>query len=205
MSSDWILVLVLVGAFLAVGIHLILWSRRTRARYRRFARERRLVYSPTDREGLEQRLEETFGLKQEDGGIRGFSRVRDLIPFDGGVLFRMVQILDMTRFTTSENAHAALAAVMADAPQARNLRGIFQLIPGSGIRQCFPLEGTDQSTAVLALLQSIDAASPPCTLTISFAHGKALAYPEPTLVGSVTFEHLDFLLRLGQALSGKTK
>lgn len=204
MSSNGILVIVLGGSFLAVGVHLFLWSRRTRTRFRRFARERRLLYIPTDREGLEERLQQTFGLNREDAGRRGFSQVSDLIPFEGGVLFRMVQILDMTRFTTAANAHAAHAAIMVDVPQATNLRGIFQKVPGDGLRQRFPLEGTDQSTAVSALLQSLDAPTPAQTLTISFAKGRALAYLEPSLVGSVTLEHLDFLLRLGQALSKQT-
>lgn len=203
MSSNLILALVLGGAFLAVGIHLFLWSRRTRARFQKFAREKRLVYTPSDREGFEEKLNSTFGLAADDGGVRGFSRVRDLIPFEGGSLFRMIEVMDLTRFSTAENTHSARAAVMADAPQAGNLRGIFQLIPGSGMRQRFPLEGTDQSTAALALLQSIDADRPPCTLTMTFADGKALAYLEPLVVGSVTQEHLDFLLRLGQTLANR--
>ena len=189
-----ILVFAILGvAFVAVGIHLFLYSRRVSRRIRRYAEGRGLSYRPRDDEGLETTINDNFEIP-EKGLTQNFGRLRDTVRFDDSVLFRAVELLDLNPWGSAANPHAARVAVLFDLDGAPD--GIFTISPSLAVNRRYPLEGTDQSGRLAELLRTPAVEPPPHPLTISLRNGRAIAYLEPLVAGSVKETHLDYLTAL---------
>lgn len=93
-SSDTLVFWILVPLFLAIGVYLILYSRRRRKLLESFAREQHLRIRPERRQEIENNLNRCFSLEQP-GITRNFGRLSSLI--DGGSvwIFRAAELLDL--------------------------------------------------------------------------------------------------------------
>lgn len=189
-----VLVFSILGlAFVGVGVHLFLYSRRVSRRIRSFAETHGLTYHPRDNEGLESNINETFALR-ETGLEQNFSRIRDIVRFDGGVLFRATELLDLNPYGSATDPHAARVAVMFDLANAPE--GIFIISPSLEVRQRYPLEGPDNTNRIAEVFRFPEFEPPPHPLAVSLKNGRALAYLEPLVVGSVSEADLEYLIRL---------
>lgn len=189
-GNMWVFVILGV-AFAAVGVHLVLWSRRQSSRIENFARSHGLGYEARDSAGhLEREVNSCVAL-EEPGLARAFDRFRDLVSLNGGKLFRAVELLDLNPWGDTENTHQARTAVFFDAPHYP--AGIFSVTPTLAVEQRYP---RNQSAAnqVRALLERASVRPPPCPLSLTLMRGHGLAYLEPTMVGSLTEEHLRYLV-----------
>ena len=196
--DDNVLVFSILGvAFAAVGVHLYFYSRRLSRRIRNYAARHGLDYHAADRDNLETRLNETFDLP-ETGLVQNFGRIKDVVHFDGGVLFRTVELLDLNPYASASNPHNARAAVLFDC--SGGPEGIFSISPTLEVRQRYPLEGEDKTNKVAELFRGAGAERLPHPLSISLADGRAVAYLEPLVAGSMMETDLDYLIGLAGRL-----
>jgi hypothetical protein len=199
MDNNVLVFSILGVAFVAVGVHLILYARRVSRRLRRYADSHGLIWHARDREDLESQINETFDLP-ETGLVQNFGRVRDVIRFDAGTLFRATELLDLTPHGSATNPHSSRVAVLFDLAGAPE--GIFMVSPSLEVRQRYPLEGRDETQRVAGLFRSPGVPAPPHPLALSLRDGRALAYLEPLVAGSVSDSDLDYLMRLARGLPG---
>lgn len=196
MSEGVLVFVILTAAFVAVGIHLFLWSRRVTGRIRRFAGARGLKYEARDRGSLEARVNTAVAL-DESGLTRRFGQVGDLVRLPGGVLFRAVEFRDLNPHASSGYGQHARTAVLFDAPAAP--AGIFSVTPLLEVRQEYPFNQSSAG-ALQAYVQQARLPRPPAPLSLTFMRGQALAYLEPFVSGSLTDEHLEYLAALPDLL-----
>ncbi|MGH7314448.1 MAG: hypothetical protein ACREJV_14835, partial [Candidatus Rokuibacteriota bacterium] len=111
MNSDLAIFVILGIAFVAVGLHLILYSKRRAAAIRRFAESQGCTYKARDDGTLENQLGNAFGIG-ESGYIRTFGQVRDIVSLPNGTIFRAVELMDLNPHAAAVNSHHARAAVI---------------------------------------------------------------------------------------------
>lgn len=191
-----VLVFVLLGvAFAGVGLHLVVYSRRRAAVFRRFADARGYRHSDRDDGSLERQLDRTFAI-EEAGCARAFSQVRDIVHLPNGTLFRAVELLDLNPRASVESPHHARAAVIF--PGAPEWSGVFLVAPNLAVHQRYPRERDPVTAQIPELLRQLGIAAPTHPLSLTFMRGQGLAYLEPAVTGSVVEAHLDYLVDLAE-------
>lgn len=198
MEGDlWVFVLLGVG-FAAVGVHLVLYSRRRSGVVRRFAQSRGYGYEERDEGSLERQLDRAFGI-EEPGVTRTFGQVRDIVSLPAGKLFRAVELLDLNPHGSRESSHQSRTAILFEG--VPEWSGVFHVTPELGVQQRYPLGNDDETDRLRQLLEGVGVSSPPHALSLTFQRGHGIAYLEPAVTGSVTEAHLTYLVDLAGRLS----
>ncbi len=186
--------MILVPAFVLVGLWLLIYSRRRSRMLKSFATRHALVYRPGEDGGLEQELNRAFALPLPLG--RDFSRVRDIAEGEGVRLFRVTEALDLNPYGQAQNTHFGRIAVFMAADtdadlffRTRGPRKIDFVLPGE--------TGRNQADGTFRTLRQILADNPPpCTLSVTIRNGRFLAYLEPLVTGGEKEPDLGYLYRL---------
>ncbi len=196
-----LLVFILLGAaFAAVGLHLVVYSRRRAGVVRRFAESRGYSHADRDDGSLEHQLERAFEIENA-GCARAFSQVRDIVCLPSGKLFRAVELIDLNPHASVDSPHHARVAVVF--PCAPECSGVFYVASDLVVHQQYP-QKRDPATARLSdLFPEAGLASPPYPLSLTFMRGHGLAYLEPPVTGSVTEGHLTYLADLAERFAGR--
>lgn len=190
MNSDLIVFIILGIAFVAVALHLVLYSRRRSATLRRFADLHGYPYEVQDNGTLERQLGNAFGI-QESQCARAFGQVGDIVSFPDGIIFNAVELLDLNPHGSAANSHHPRTAVLFSV--SSKWFGIFHVTPGGLVHARYPQGAAEEGKAVQEFVQRVKMAKPPCPMSLTLMHGLALAYLEPAVVGSVKSGHLDYL------------
>lgn len=188
---------VLVFTFVATGVAWYLWSRNAARTLRHFAESKGLVHYVEDIDGLEARVNECVAL-DEPKLNRSFSGVTDIIPLGRGALFRAVELLDLMPYGRSEYVNQSRVAAWF--PCRNAAEGIFSVSPAMEVHQRYP-EEPSRTGAVRELLESARVPAPPCTLSLAFMRGHAVACLEPAVAGTVTTSHVEYLEQLADTLA----
>jgi hypothetical protein len=194
-----LLVLIVLGiAFSAVGLHLVIYSRRRAGVLRQFAQSRGYPYADRDDGSLELHLEGSFKI-QEPGCARAFSQVRDIVALPSGKLFRAVELIDLNPYASVESPHHARAAVVF--PGIPGWSGVFYITSDLAVHQRYPRECDLAATRLSQLLRQAGIGSPSHPLSLTLMRGQGLAYLEPAVTGSVTEADLIYLAELATRLA----
>ena len=197
-QSDPLVWYILVPLFVAVGVYLLIYSRRRRAMLKRFARERGLSYRPRDEQGLADELTEKLAVDGE-GLVRAFMGVKDLVSDGRVTLFRCTELLDLNPHRRAQDPHGNHICVLFEAPEEIDL--FFRMERDGEVRNLHPpgkVLGEDEAFGRISQVLHKD--PPPNGLTVSFRNGKALIYANPLVTGGEKREDLDYLLRIGRRL-----
>jgi hypothetical protein len=194
MTVFWLL----VPIFVAVGVYLIWYSRRTRRLVVDFARGKGLQYHQSDGGQLAGVLDSALSLEQP-GLVRSFDRIRDIVyDQDTIALFRTVELLDLNPHGTSESTHHSRVAVTFEVPQQHDL---FALVsPDLGCRSRLGSASGVPEEAVGMIRNALQGRPPRCPLSVTLKRGRGLVYLEPLVTGSVRSEDLDYLIAVGRAI-----
>jgi hypothetical protein len=194
MSIFWIL----APIFVAVGVYLLWYSRRSRRLVQEFARARSLRYRPNDDGQLAAALDAALSLEQP-GLVRSFGQIRDIVSDkDSVILFRTVELLDLSPYGSSTTPHHSRVAVTYDVAQGHDL---FALV--SPDLHCQSMLGSESGATakVVAILQGVLKERPPrCPLSVTLKRGRGLIYLEPRVTGSVRPEDLEYLIATARSL-----
>ena len=192
---------ILVPLFVAVGIHLVLYSRRKRKMLEAFANSHQLCISPESKEELQKTLENHFSLKQE-GLVRSFEQLSSIV--DGGSIwiFRVVELLDLDPHAQSSSAHFSRIVALFEVAgkydeffiHDRSMQ-VKNRVSGSNPPSPLVTKITNQTAS------SCNARHP---LSVTLAHGRGLVYFETLVTGGETMSDIDSLYciarKLGQEL-----
>ncbi len=193
------LVFVLLGvAFAAVGIHLVVYSRRRAAVLRRFARSRGLRFEARDDGSLERQLDRAFGI-EDPGCARAFGQIRDIVSLPNAKLFRAVELSDLNPHASVESSHHARAAVLF--PGHPTWSVILHVTADLAVHQRHPRERGEADVGLRRLFEQAGVAAPPHPLSLTFMRGWGLAHLEPAVTGSVTEAQLTYLADLAARFS----
>ena len=198
MNSDSLVLILLGVAFAAVGLHLVVYSRRRSRVVRRFAETRGYPHRERDDGSLERQLERAFEIN-EPGCARAFSQIRDIVCLPIGKLFRVVELIDLNPRASVQSPHHTRAAVLF--PGTPEWSGVFHVTSALGVHQRYPREPDPATARLPDLLQEVGITSPPHPLSLTFMRGQGLAYLEPAVTGSVTEAHLTYLADLAERFS----
>ena len=195
MNGDPLVFILLGAAFAAVGLHLVVYSRRRSRVVRRFADTRGYPHRERDDGSLGRQLERAFEI-EEPGCARAFSQVRDIVCLPIGTLFRVVELIDLNPRASVQSPHHARTAVIF--PGTPEWSGVFHVTSDLEVHQRYPREPGPATARLPNLLQHVGIASPRHPLSLTFMRGQGLAYLEPTVTGSVTEAHLTYLADLAR-------
>jgi hypothetical protein len=195
-GNPFVLVILAV-CFAAVVAFWFFWSRNQSRVVRRYAESKGLVHHDRDPEGLEARVNACVAL--DDANLtRTFSRFGDIVSLGRGTLFRAVELLDLNPYGRADYANRSRVGVWFRCPFQHE--GFFLVTPALGVHQRYP-EEPDHTEDVRGRLEAARVAPPPCTLSLTLMRDHAVAYLEPTVTGTVTAAHLDYLAGLVNALA----
>lgn len=198
MDRDSLVFILLGVAFAAVGVHLVVYSRRRAGVVRAFAESRGYPYDDRDDGSLELQLERTFGI-EDAGCARAFSQLRDIVCLPRGRLFRAVELMDLNPHGSVHDPHHARAAVIF--PAEPEWSGVFAVTSDLSVHQRYPRENGPATAQLPRLFRQAGISSPPQPLSLTFMRGQGLAYLEPAVTGSVTETHLTYLADLAERFS----
>jgi hypothetical protein len=194
------LVFVILGvAFLAVGMHLLFWSRGQSRLIRGFAESKGLVYRAAGVDGLEERVNACVAF-DEPALTRTFGQFGDVVSLGHGTLFRAVELLDLTPWGRAEYVQKSRVAVVF--PFRSDISGFFMVSPDLAVYQRYP-ESPSWVDRVQSVLEEGRVARPPCPLSLTIMRGQVVAYLEPAVTGAVSRKHLDYLAGFPNGLSGR--
>ncbi len=191
-SSDMLVLWILGPLFLAVGIHLLWYTRRRKKMLEAFAKTRSLRVRPERKEALRKTLEHCFSIKR-DGLVRRFDQLSD--PADGGsfLLFRAVELLDLNPHGQAHNTHSPRMTALFDVPTHHD--ELFLLDRSMRAAARLPASrAPDPDVAELAR-RAATSAGARHPLSVTLAGGKGLIYYEPLLTGGETMGDVDALQR----------
>ena len=107
--------MILIPIFIAVGVYLIIYSKKRKAMLKGFAQEKGLQYAHDDQGRLETELNQKLAV-EETGLVRSFMKIRDIVT-DGEIsIFRCIELLDL-------NPHRN--------PEGRPSSGVFRTLSAS--------------------------------------------------------------------------
>ncbi len=189
---------ILIFAFLAVGIHLFIYSKKRRSMLKGFSQSRGLHYTPDDHGRLETELNRKLAL-DESGLVRSFMKIKDIVS-DGEIsLFRCIELLDLNPYGTVASPHQNHICVSLEVPVVINL--FFITNKEGHTNNIYPKDkNLFEDTFFLQLQPLIEQNLPKESVTISFRRGRAIIYLNPLVVGGEKEEDLDYLLSLGKAI-----
>jgi hypothetical protein len=194
MTIVWILVPIFVG----VGLYLIWYSRRTRRMILDFARAKNLRYRGGDGGQLAAALDEAMRFERP-GLVRSFGQIRDMVYGDDTVvLFRTVELLDLSFYGPSQNTHQGRVAATFEVSDRHDL---FVLVHPD--LRCQSRLGSESAVAEgdIAIIRGVlEERRPRCPLSVTLKRGRGLVYLEPRVTGSVKSEDFDYLIATGRDL-----
>lgn len=194
---------ILVPLFIAVGIHLFLYSRRRKKLLERFANSNHLSFKPELQAKLQNILDISFHLKQ-DGLSRSFDQLSSIIFDDSIWVFRSVELLDLNAYGQSYSPHSPRVIALFEVPQS--LEEFFLLDKSMNITTRLP-GSTVPTSKVTGLVKEcfIQDNQLPHPLSISFSKGHGLIYFEPLVVGGETLSDINSLYRIANDFFEKLK
>jgi hypothetical protein len=194
MKVFWILAPLLLG----LALYLLWYTRRTRQLIAQFTGTHGLTYRKVDDGELGSALDAAFGL-EGPGQIRTFGQIRDIVDTkDGIVLFRTVELLDLSAHGTSQSTHYSRVAVTYPASAEHDL---FVLVgPNLECRSRFGGDSRVPESAVGVIRSSLDGWTPRCPMSLTLNKGRGVMYLEPLVTGAVRAEDLDYLVAAGRRL-----
>lgn len=194
MTIFWIL----VPIFLALALYLIWYSRRTRRLISDFARAKNLRYRRGDDGRLAAALDEALRFEQP-GLVRSFGQIRDIVYDDDTVvLFRTVELLDLSPYGSSQTTHQSRVATTFEVSDRYDL---FVLVHPDLHWQSRLGSGSAVPKEDVAVIRGVLEKRPPrCPLSVTLKRGRGLVYLEPRVTGSVKSKDLDYLIATGQGL-----
>lgn len=188
--------LLLVPAFVAVGLWLLYYTRRRRRLMRRVAHRHGFVHHERDRLGLEARLNRALSLQTPRA--RSFSAFRDIVQADGVTLFRATELLDLSRHGQAQNTHFGRIAATFETPPEADFHVLADR--NGGLSNLDPARGRPDGDAWLHRLERVLADSPPPhALSVTARDGVGLAYLEPRVTGSESERDVEYLWRFARA------
>jgi hypothetical protein len=193
---------ILVAAFVAVGIHLLLYARRRKKMLRDFARRHLLTVSEDYREHVQDILDRCFQLEQS-GLVRSFSRISEVVQADGVWIFRAIELLRLRPSGNSRRDYSnRLAAVFAVDSSHQE----FFLLDRSGQAVSRVPGAQPPDAAVTEVVQeavrSCDAKHP---LSVTLSDGQALIYFRPLIVGGEKPADIDAIYCLAREMGRKLR
>lgn len=196
-SGNTLVFAILGIAFAAVGVHLFLWSRKRSRQIRRFAVDNHLAYRAKDTIGIQQLVNEAVEIEEYHMGRR-FDRVRDVVEFGHGTIFRAVEALDLVPWGEPQNTHHVRTAITF--PTAAEMSGIFLIDTDGSVHQRYPVDA-DDNDRLHVVLADAGVPRPPWPLSLTIMQGRVVACLEPTVTGALDDEHLRYLVELGRCLA----
>ena len=97
---------ILVPVFLAVGVYLLWYSQRRKKLLESFASSHNLALHPELATGLENRLSKIFDFEQTNI-VRSFGQLKSVVKDDEILIFKGVELLDLSPYGRSNNTHFA--------------------------------------------------------------------------------------------------
>jgi hypothetical protein len=194
MTIFWIL----VPIFLAVGLYLVWYSRRTRRMISDFASAKNLTYHGGDDGQLAAVLDEALRFERP-GVVRSFGQIRDIVYDDDTVvLFRTVELLDLSPYGSSQSTHQGRVAATFEVSDRHDL---FVLVHPD--LQCQSRVGSESAIPeedVATIRGALEKRPPRCPLSVTLKRGRGLVYLEPRVTGNVKPEDLNYLIATGRDL-----
>jgi len=189
---------ILIPVFLAVGIHLLIYSQKRKSMLKAFAQKKGLKYTPEDTEQLEEILNKKLAI-EGTGLVRSFGQIKDIVS-DGEIsLFRCIELLDLNPYRDAANTHQNHICVSFNVPEVIDL---FFVTTKEGIHtNLYPKDkNIEENEYFLKLKSTIENNLPKNKVIISFRHGKAVLYISPLVTGGETEKDLEYLVALGKAI-----
>ena len=190
--------LILIILFLAVGVHLMIYSSKRRKMLKKFAQKNNLKPVSQDNNDLEIQLNKKLAIK-ENGFLRTFMKIKDIIG-DGEVfLFRGIELLDLNPYGNPETTHQNHIYISFDVPEKIDL--FFIMDKNSKVINLYPkdkeLEKDEYFKKIKHIIQKQTNKK---NITVSIGGGKALLNTNPLVTGKETEEDLKYLLVCGKAI-----
>ncbi|MFC1743042.1 hypothetical protein ACFL35_03535 [Candidatus Riflebacteria bacterium] len=201
-SGDPRVFIILILVFLAVGIHLFLWSRKRNKMIREFYQKKGMKLCEGEESVLEKKLNEAFGLEELNGQYRLFSSVRN-IATDGTITFFSFTeyCRNFAGIGQKGTSHPFIGATFSAAVDKnicfyRNHDGECKTdyISGENSEEDFAL------STVRKLLQAEPPDPSNWGIRVSFAPGVILLYLRPGVVGCEKEEDLDYMYKIGKKI-----
>ena len=182
---------ILVPLFIAVGIHLALYSRRRKKIFKKFAVSHHLSFKPELQRKLQNILDTSFHLKQE-GLSRSFGQLSNIL-FNGSIwIFRAVELLDLDPNSQPYSTHFPRVVALFKAPLS--LEEFFLLDKSLDITTRLPDSPVPSSEVTGCVEDCFNLHNPlPHSLSVSFSGGYGLVYFEPLIVGGETLSDINSL------------
>jgi hypothetical protein len=200
-SSDSLVFWILIPLFLAIGVHLILYTRRRRKMLETFARAQHLRIRPERRQEIEDALNRCFSLEQP-GLTRHFGPLSSLI--DGGAtwIFRAAELLDLDPYGSPSTTN--FYRIAAFFPVAGSVQDQFFLLD----KHMRPHRmGSDKSPLNPEIVEMTKHIWRNCSarhpLSITLARGYGLIYFEPFVVGGETVGDITSLYCIAKSMHEK--
>jgi hypothetical protein len=171
---------ILCAAFAAVGLHMILYSRRRRRMLESFAEKHQFKIKPDHEGAIQKVLDTCFSLKSNNL-VRSFGQLSSLV--DGGTiwLFRSIELLDLNPYGKSESTHFPRIAALFDISKTHN--AFFVLGKSMQTRPMIPGAAEIKAEVARLATQSASACDARHPLSVTLAQGHALIYFEPLVTG----------------------
>jgi len=197
-SSGTLVFWLLVPLFVAIGIYLVLYSRRRKRMLEAFAKTHRLSVRPEYESDLQKKLDDCFSLEAK-GLVRSFAQLSSIV--DGGrvCLFRAVELLDINPHAQSYSTHYPRIAAVFDMP-TRLSDAFFVLDKTMRVNQRLPETEPPNSDGVETLKRIAQSCEARHSLSVTFAHGHGLIYFEPLVTGGETMSDVNSLYCIAQKM-----
>ncbi len=192
---------ILIILFLAVGVHLVIYSNKRKKMLEKFAKKNNLKEVSKDNKSLEAQLNQRHAIK-ENGFLRTFMKIRDIIG-DGDIfLFRGIELLDLNPYGNPETSHQNHIYISFDVPEEIDL--FFIMDKNGKVSNLYPkdkvVEKDEYFKKIRPVIQNQIYKK---SITISLRGGKALINTNPLVTGKETEEDLEYLLVCGRAIKSK--
>lgn len=191
---------ILVPLFVAVGLHLILYSRRRKKILAVFANEHQFFINPEYEKELQMKLDNCFTLEGE-GLVRSFGQLSSLVEGESVWLFRAVELLDVNPHAQSCSTHFNRIAAIFDLSNDHD--EFFLLDKSMQASQKLPKSKPANPEIIEIAKQTVVSCEARHTLSITLKHGHGLIYFEPLVTGGETNADVNSLYCIAKTMSEK--
>jgi hypothetical protein len=200
MTSGAMTFWILTPIFLAVGLHLILYSRRRKKMLASFAKTHQLNIRPEREKELQGVLDTCFSSEDAEM-LRTFGQLSSLVEGESIFLFRTVEVLDIKPHIQSYDTHFARIVALFDV--SADYDEFFLLDKSLRAMKRRP-EYKDSDPKIIEISKQVTAS---CegrhTLSITLRRGKGLIYFEPLVTGGETINDVNSLYCIAKKMRKK--
>jgi len=200
MTSGAMTFWILTPIFIAVGIHLILYSRRRKKMLELFAKKHQLNIRPEREKEVQGVLDACFSSEDAEM-LRTFGQLSSLVEGEAVFLFRTVELLDIKPHIKSYDTHFARIVALFDV--SADYDEFFLLDKSLRAMKRRP-ESKDPDPKIIEISKQIAAS---CegrhTLSITLGRGKGLIYFEPLVTGGETINDVNSLYCIAKKMREK--